>query len=150
MSYSDIFSHIVAYLEPRLTLAYSEPCHIQNFGIFRTQDIFRTLSKPIMACSEGCAIPTYWEPYSELCHIQNFCIFRTQRYNQNTVYLGIFRHGHSGIFNYDSLIILNFFFHFNLTYLSKFTKTYLFDYNGINFSAWWVYVNNMRFLKIVL
>ena len=32
-TYSDIFSHIVAYLE---TLAYSELCHIQNPGIFRT------------------------------------------------------------------------------------------------------------------
>ena len=32
----DIFSHIVAYLEPCVTLAYSEPCHIQNSGVFRT------------------------------------------------------------------------------------------------------------------
>ena len=38
-SYSDIISHIVAYLEPCVTLAYSEPCHIQNAGIFRTQVI---------------------------------------------------------------------------------------------------------------
>ena len=27
MSYSDIFSHIVAYLEPCATFVYSEPCH---------------------------------------------------------------------------------------------------------------------------
>ena len=34
MSYSDIFSHIIAYSEPYITLAYSELCHIQSFGIF--------------------------------------------------------------------------------------------------------------------
>ena len=34
----DIFSHFVVYLEICVTLAYSEPCHIQNNGIFRTQD----------------------------------------------------------------------------------------------------------------
>ena len=37
----DIFSHILAYLEPCVTLAYSKLCHIQNPGIFRNQDIFR-------------------------------------------------------------------------------------------------------------
>ena len=46
------FSHIVAYLEPCVTLAYSEPCHIQNPGIFRTQDIFRTLSRHDLVHSE--------------------------------------------------------------------------------------------------
>ena len=35
---SDIFSHIVAYFEPCVTLAYSESWH-------RTQDIFKTLSR---------------------------------------------------------------------------------------------------------
>ena len=34
--HSEIFSHIVAYLEPCVTLAYSEPYNIQNPGIFRT------------------------------------------------------------------------------------------------------------------
>ena len=33
-SYYDILNHIVAYLEPCVALAYSEPCHIQNPGIF--------------------------------------------------------------------------------------------------------------------
>ena len=47
MSYSDIFSYIVAYLEPYATLAYSDPCHIQNLDIFRTQDLFRTLQRHI-------------------------------------------------------------------------------------------------------
>ena len=79
-SYSDdIFSHIVAYLEPCLTLAYSDPYHIQNPSIFRTQDIFRTLSRHILA--ERCGTLTFWEP----CHsqnfaiIQNFGIFKTRR-----------------------------------------------------------------------
>ena len=39
MYYSVIFSHIVAYLDYYVTLAYSEPCYIQNPCIFRTQDI---------------------------------------------------------------------------------------------------------------
>ena len=38
MSYSDILSHAVAYLEPYVTFIYSELCHIQNPGIFRTRD----------------------------------------------------------------------------------------------------------------
>ena len=37
---------IVTYLEPCVTLVYSEPCHIQNPGIFRT------LSRHILAYSE--------------------------------------------------------------------------------------------------
>ena len=62
-SYSDIFSHIVAYFKKPLCnscifriLAYLEPCHIQDPGIFRTL------------------------PYSE------------PELHQNPVYLGIFRH----------------------------------------------------------
>ena len=43
------YSTIVAYLEPCVTLACSESCHIQNPGIFRIQDIFRTLSRHIQA-----------------------------------------------------------------------------------------------------
>ena len=42
---SDLFSHIVAYLKPCVTFVYSKSCHIQNPGIFRTQVIFRTISK---------------------------------------------------------------------------------------------------------
>ena len=45
MSYSKVFSHIVVYLEPCVTLAYSEPCHIYNLPIFRIQDMLRTLSR---------------------------------------------------------------------------------------------------------
>ena len=42
MPYLVIFSHIMAYLEPSLTLTSSEPCHEQNPGIFVTRDIFKT------------------------------------------------------------------------------------------------------------
>ena len=58
---SNIFRHIHVLLRhipikpycgifsTRVTLAYSVPCHIQNPGIFRTQDIFRTRSRHILA-----------------------------------------------------------------------------------------------------
>ena len=75
-SYSNIISHIVAYLEPCVTLAYSDTCHIQNPGIFRTQDKFRTLLRHILTYSE-CYITL---AYSEPCHIQNFTIFRFLAY----------------------------------------------------------------------
>ena len=66
-SYSEIFSHIVAYLEPCITVAYSEVWHIRNPryiqnsvkaypGIFRT--LCNTLTRRTLL-------------YSELCHIQN-------------------------------------------------------------------------------
>ena len=89
MSYSNIFSHIVAYSEPCITLAYSETCHIQNSGIFRTQDIFRTLSAHIVAYSEHCRTLTYAEP----CHIQNLGNIQNPRYIQDSVkaYSRIFR-----------------------------------------------------------
>ena len=47
-SYSDIFSHIVACLEPFVNLSNLKPCHIQNLGIIRTQDILRTPSREIL------------------------------------------------------------------------------------------------------
>ena len=68
LSYTSI--HIVAYWEPCVTLAYSEPCHIQNPGIFRAQDIFRTLSSQILAYSKRCVTLAYWEHW----HIQNCAI----------------------------------------------------------------------------
>ena len=72
-SYSDISSHIVAYLEPCVTLAYSEPCRIQNPGIFSTWDTCRTLPKYILAYSERRVTLAYSEP----CRIQNPGIFST-------------------------------------------------------------------------
>ena len=67
-SCSYIFSHIVPYLKPCVTFAYSGPSHIQNSGILRTRDISRTLSRHILECSERFVTLEYWEPY----HIQNF------------------------------------------------------------------------------
>ena len=78
MSYSDIFSHVVAYVEPCITLAYSEPCHIQNAGIFRTRDIFRTQSRHVLVYSEHYVTLAYWEP----CDIQNSTIFRLLAYSE--------------------------------------------------------------------
>ena len=69
---SDMFSHIVAYLEPCVTLSYSELCHTQNPGIFRTQDMPRVLSRHIQVYAGRCVILAYWE----LCHIKKFSIFR--------------------------------------------------------------------------
>ena len=92
-SCSDMFSHTVAYLEPCVILAYSEPFHIHNSGIFRTQDIFRTLPRLILAYWVGCVMLAFWKT----CFIQNFDIFRilalrNLRHIQNPVYLGTFRH----------------------------------------------------------
>ena len=52
-------SHILACLEPRVTFKYSELRHIQNPGIFRTQDIFRPLSRHILTYSELCITLAY-------------------------------------------------------------------------------------------
>ena len=71
-SCSDIFNHIVAYLEPCVIRAYSEPCHVQNPGIFRTQDICRILSRHILGYSVDCPTFAFWKP----CHIQNIAILR--------------------------------------------------------------------------
>ena len=92
-SCSDTFSHIVAYLKPCAILAYSEPFHIQNPGIFRSQDIFRVQSRHILAYSVGCVTLAFWKT----CFIQNFAIFRisalrNSKYIQNPVYLGTFKH----------------------------------------------------------
>ena len=108
-SCSDIFSYIVAYLEPCVISAYSEPFHIQNSGILRTQDIFRILSRHILLYSVGCVTLAFWKN----CFIQDFAIFRisalrNSRHIQNPVYLGTFRH----IQTYSIMITLSFFFIF--------------------------------------
>ena len=56
---------IQPYLEPCVTLAYSEPWYIQNPDTFRIRCIFKTL---------GYSQPCYIQNpsiYSELWHIQN-------------------------------------------------------------------------------
>ena len=122
---SDIFSYIVAYLEPCVISTYSEPFHIQNPGIFRTQDILRTLSRHILAYSVDCITLAFWKTY----FIQDFAIFRisalrNSRHIQNPVYLGTFRH----IQTYSIMITLSFFFIFFSYFSTGFKKTYmLFD-----------------------
>ena len=98
-SCSNIFSHIVVYLEPCVIFPYSEPLHIYNSGIFRTQDIFRTLSKPILAYSVSCVTLAFWKT----CFIQNFVIFR----------ISTLRNSYSNILNNDNI---NFFLHFFHTF----------------------------------
>ena len=51
---------IQAYLKPCVTLVYLEPLYIQNHGIFKIRNIFRTL--------------VYLEPQ----YIQNYGIFKIQ------------------------------------------------------------------------
>ena len=75
---SDIFRHMVEYLEPCVTLAYSELCHIQNPGIVRTQDIFSANSVKVYSdifrtLRNARILRTL--PYSESCFLQNFGIF---------------------------------------------------------------------------
>ena len=120
-----MLSHIVTYLAPRVALAYSEPCYIQNLGIFRIQDVFRTLSRRFVTYLERCVTLAYWER----CHIQNFGIFRTR---------GIFRilfiKAHSSLFGHYSImiviIIILTFFHTNLTFFQRNLRRRLFfDYN---------------------
>ena len=122
IKYSDVFRHIYVLFRNIQTfcgifrtLAYSDPCHIQNPGIFRTQGIFRTLSRHTLAYSERFVRLAYWEP----CHIQNFGIFRI------LAYLGPEAHSesclfshiqvYSDIFNNDSYN--SFFIRINRTYV---------------------------------
>ena len=83
-----IFRLIQAYSAPSVTLAYSQPCHILNSGIFKTEVLFKTLSKVDQAYSEPCHktlfshIQAYPEPcamlaYAETWNTWNPGIFRT-------------------------------------------------------------------------
>ena len=130
---SDIFSYIVAYLEPCVISTYSEPFHIQNPGIFRSQDMFRILSRHILLYSIGCVMLAFWKN----CFIQNFAIFkisalRNSRHIQNPVYLGTFRH----IQTYSIVITLSFFFIFFFhTFQRDLKRHMLFDYNDVSSNA---------------
>ena len=123
-------SHPVAYLEPCLTLGYSEPCHIQNPGIFRAQDIFRTLSRYILAYLECCLTLAYWEP----CYIQDFVIFKIWAYLGPQAYSEFsFRdiQAYSDIFN-SSNNNINFLF-YRAYFLTKFKKAYVFWLQWLQF-----------------
>ena len=72
--YSALLMHIYvywgiikAYSAPRVTLAYSKPCHIWSLGIFITEGIFKTLWTFDQAHSEPCHRTVYSDiiqPYS--------------------------------------------------------------------------------------
>ena len=114
------FRYIQAYLEPCVTLVYSDLYHIQNPGIFRTQDIFRTLSRHILAYSKDWASLTFWE---------TFGIFRTQA-------SCLLRH----IQAYTIMIViieLTLYFQFNTfhTFQRNLKSQMFFDYNDVNFNA---------------
>ena len=120
MSYSDILGHIVGCLEPCVTLVCSEPCHIQNPGLFRTQDIFRTPSRHILAYSELCVTLIYLGPelYSESCLFRHIQIY-------------------SDIFNNDSYNNIDFLF-FTLilhTFQRNLKRHVFFDYSDVHFNA---------------
>ena len=146
--YSDIFRHAVAYLEPCLTLGHSEPFHIQNPGIFRVQDIFRTLSRYILAYLECCVTLAYWEP----CHIQDFVVFRIWAYLGPQAYSeSSFRdiQAYSDIFN-NSYNNINFLFYLAY-FLKRFKKAYVFLITMTSISMLdRVYWNNAQSLKIAL
>ena len=118
----------MAYLEPSVILVYSEPCHIQNPRIFRTQDIFRTLSRNTLTYPELCVTPAIWET----CHIQNFVIFRIlahlglEAYSESYLYRYI--QAYSGILNNDSYNNINFliFTSFLWRNLNKYDKLCIF------------------------
>ena len=106
----------------------------QNTGKFSIRDIFRTLSRYILAYPERCLRYAYREPYQ----IQNFTMFRILEYLGLKAYSEscLFRQiqAYLGILISDSYNIN--FFYFNLIYVStKFKKTCFFDYNDDNFNA---------------
>ena len=83
----DILIHVVAYLEPCVTLGYSETCHIQNCAIFKTQDIFRTQSRHILSYSEHCVMLAYRAP----CHLELYHIHRVLVYFRCQIYLELYQ-----------------------------------------------------------
>ena len=120
----------MAYLEPCIIPAYSEPYHIQNPGIIRTQNILRTLPRHILAYSARCVTLAFWKP----CHIQNFAIFRIPGNLGLKGYLEsyLFRH----IQTYSIMITLTSFSSLFSYFSMEYTKTcMLFYYNDANFNA---------------
>ena len=144
---SVIFSHIVAQKEACVTPAYWKPCHIQNSGIFRTQDIFRTLSRHsgIYRTCDARILRTL--TYSEFYHIQKFGIFRTPG-----IFKVLFIQAYSGMLNNDSWNNINTLFFTLILYAFRRTvKRHMFLTTLASISMLdWVYLNNTRPLKIVL
>ena len=126
-----------------ITLAYSELCHIQNSGIIRTQDIFRTLSRHILVYSKHCVTLAYWEP----CHIQNFGNLGPEAYSESSLFRYI--QAYSGIFNNDFYNNINFLFFTLILNTFQQNLKMFFDYNDVNFITR-LSVLNMRSLKRAL
>ena len=104
-SYSEIFSHIVAYLEPCITVAYSEVWHIRNPRYIQNSvkaypGIFRTLCNTLIRRTLL---------YSELCHIQNvgLAYLGSEAYSESC----LFRHiqAYSDIFNNENSSLFTYF-----------------------------------------
>ena len=105
------------YLEHCVTLAYYEPCHIQNPDVFKPK-IYSELCQGIFW--QRRVTLAYWEP----CHIQNFAMFRSLAYLEPEAYSEscLYRHiqAYSAIFDNDSYNNINFlFFHFNFTLFNE-------------------------------
>ena len=89
----------MACLESCLTLAYSEPCHVQDPGIFRNkeyiQNSVKTYSGIFITFRNARILKTL--PYLELWHIYNFGILMAKAYLESCLFRHI--HAYSGIFN---------------------------------------------------
>ena len=125
---------------------------IQNPSIFRTRNIYITLSRHILAYSERCVTLAYWE----LCHVQNFVIFKIldtktwlyyPRHNQNPVFLSIFR----DIQEHSIMIViirLTFFFTLIWNTFQGNLKTRMLLTTMTSVSVLdWVYLNNTHLWK---
>ena len=134
-------------------MAYTEPCHKQNPGIFRTRDIFKknsviAYSGILRACSARILRTLYWGLlYLGLCHIQNFGLFRTLAYSESC----LFRHiqAYSDIFNNNSYSNTNVLFVTLILHaLPRNLIRHLFLTTITSISMLdWVYLNNTWSLK---
>ena len=151
----DIFSHIhvpFRQIQPYYGIFWII-CFSCFFScIFRTRNIYITLSRHILAYSERCVTLAYWE----LCHVQNFVIFKIldtktwlyyPRHNQNPVYLGIFR----DIQEHSIMIViirLTFFFTLIWNTFQGNLKTRMLLTTMTSVSVLdWVYLNNTHLWK---
>ena len=127
------FSHVVAYLEPCVTLVYSEPYHIQNPGIFRTYKIYSELCQGIFRTLCNARILRTM-PFTGLSHIRCLAYLGPKVYSESCFYRHI--QAYSGIFDNDSYNNINFLFCHICHFSTKFRKTCFLTYNNVSFNAW--------------
>ena len=107
------FKHIQPHFGIFWTLCYSSifrPLVYLESGIFRTRDIFKILSRHILAYLKHRVAPAYWEHWN----IQSFSILaclRLETYSEAYWFRRIQVYSIMIV-----VIILTFFFHFNLRY----------------------------------